>query len=49
MELFFKKLFKAKEEKEVIPLEKIYGLLGNHDRFSFLEEHNINNINGKYV
>lgn len=35
--------------KEVIPQEKIYGLLGNHDRFSFLEEHNIKNINGKVI
>ena len=39
----FKVIFKY------IPKDKIVAILGNHDRFSLLEEHGLNNYNGKEI
>ncbi len=32
-----------------VPKDKIVGVLGNHDNFTFLKEHNIQDINGKTI
>lgn len=34
---------------KIVPNNKIYGVLGNHDSWDKYEVHNINNINGKVV
>lgn len=34
---------------KIVPNNKIYGVLGNHDSWDKYELHNINNINGKVV
>lgn len=35
--------------KRIIPKEKIYGIVGNHDSLNTLEVNNIKNINGKVI
>lgn len=35
--------------KELIPLKKIYGIVGNHDSINALELNNIKNINGQVI
>lgn len=35
--------------KRIIPNEKLYGILGNHDSIDALEVNNIRNINGKVI
>lgn len=37
------------EIKKIIPNEKIFGVVGNHDSKDFLEKNEINNINGKVI
>jgi len=35
--------------KRIVPSEKLFGVVGNHDSINFLEENQINNINGKVI
>lgn len=35
--------------KRIVPPEKLFGVVGNHDSINFLEENKINNINGKVI
>ena len=35
--------------KRIIPKEKLYGIVGNHDSLNALEVNNIKNINGKVI
>lgn len=37
------------EIKRIIPDEKLYGVVGNHDSINFLEENNVKNLNGKVI
>lgn len=37
------------EIKKIVPSEKLFGVVGNHDSINFLEENKINNINGKVI
>lgn len=37
------------EIKNVIPNEKLYGIVGNHDSIDLLEKNGIKNINGKVI
>lgn len=38
-----------KEILKIIPNDKIYGILGNHDSWEKYQEYNIQNINGKVI
>jgi len=35
--------------KSVVPPEKLYGIVGNHDSINLMEENNIANINGRVI
>lgn len=35
--------------KNIIPVEKLYGIVGNHDSINILESNNIKNINGQVI
>lgn len=37
------------EIKRIVPAEKLFGIVGNHDSINFLEENNVTNINGKVI
>lgn len=37
------------EIKRIVPDEKLYGVVGNHDSINFLEENNVKNLNGKVI